>query len=65
MIKKICDEIDVTPEELTINFDENLFNVLFPIGSVIYSIHKDIKFSHGEWECIGSNVFTYFFVRIK
>ena len=45
--------------------DKDMFDSLFPIGTIYYSYDKEQKFPYGEWEYRGCNSMTYFFKRIK
>lgn len=45
--------------------EKNMFDSLFPIGTIYYSYDKEQKFSYGEWEYRGCNSMAYFFKRIK
>ena len=52
-------------EKDKIILDKDMFDSLFPIGSVYYSYDKEQKFPYGEWEYRGCNSMAYFFKRIK
>lgn len=45
--------------------DKDMFDSLFPIGTIYYSYDKEQKFPYGEWEYRGCNSMAYFFKRIK
>lgn len=45
--------------------NKDMFDSLFPIGTIYYSYDKEQKFSYGEWEYRGCNSMAYFFKRIK
>ena len=52
-------------EKDKIILDKDMFDSLFPIGSVYYSIDKKLNLQYGEWEYRGCNSMAYFFKRIK
>ena len=52
-------------EKDKIILDKDMFDSLFPIGTIYYSYDKEQKFPYGEWEYRGCNSMTYFFKRIK
>lgn len=40
--------------------DKDMFDSLFPIGTIYYSYDKEQKFPYGEWEYRGCNSMAYF-----
>ncbi len=52
-------------EKDKIILDKDMFDSLFPIGTIYYSYDKEQKFPYGEWEYRGCNSMAYFFKRIK
>ncbi len=45
--------------------NKKLYDTLFPVGTIFFSISKEQKFPHGEWQCIGRDLYSYIFKRIK
>lgn len=52
-------------EKDKIILDKDMFDSLFPIGTIYYSYDKEPNFLYGEWEYIGCYSMAYFFKRIK
>jgi len=44
---------------------KEMFDELFPIGSVYMSMSRKQKFPFGKWKYLGSDSFSCFFKRIK
>lgn len=52
-------------EKDKIILDKDMFDFLYPVGTVYYSIDKKLNLPYGEWEYIGCYSIGYFFKRIK
>lgn len=45
--------------------NKKLYDALFPVETIFFSINKGQEFLHREWQCIGRNLYSYIFKKIR